>query len=115
MGESSSFWEHLVFRYSMQHKGESSSFSVLHATQGVGPDQISRDCTPNHYYAMNSQLSSSQYNNQQQFISNYFPVHKPKSRRIRSAQPSHITGDNLVKIALNPSQPDSRIPTYDFR
>ena len=85
--------------------------SVLHATQGVGLDQISRDCTPNHYYAMNSKLSSSQYNNQQQFISNYFPVHKPKSRRIRSAQPSHITGDNLVKIALNPSQPDSRIPT----
>jgi hypothetical protein len=38
--------------------------SVLHATQGVGLDQISRDCTPNHYYAMNSQLSSSQYNNQ---------------------------------------------------
>ena len=85
--------------------------SVLHATQGVALDQISRDCTPNHYYALNSQLSSSQYNNQQQFISNYFPVHKPKSRRIRSAQPSHITGDNLVKIALNPSQPDSRIPT----
>ena len=80
--------------------------SVLHATQVVGLDQISRDCTPNHYYAMNSELSSSQYNNQQQFISNYFPVHKPKSRRY-----SHITGDNLVKIALNPSQPDSRIPT----
>jgi hypothetical protein len=31
--------------------------SILHATQGVGLDQISRDCTPNHYYAMNSQLS----------------------------------------------------------